>query len=255
MDPSYIYFKEINIDQDNTFTGNSSKDNEIENVVFNKENKYGVSGLNINAVLPDEKILKIENKREQDKISREIQELIKQNKESNLIFIISHPETKCIEIPFVKKMKQNCQRKNWLSLIPTPKKNEDFTFYNYVGHLEKFGYEWNKDDFKYEKKIKNQKIIKKLTLEKQQRIDFNVDESRIFNVQTSGSFFDRLITFSMGYFENISLLKRYFKISGKKFDFTRLPILKKHTYLGEYSLIQHKNKPYIRRIDDLYSIF
>ena len=59
----------------------------------------------------------------------------------------------------------------------------------------------------------------------------------------------------MGYFENISLLKRYFKISGKKFDFTRLPILKKHTYLGEYSLIQHKNKPYIRRIDDLYSIF
>ena len=112
MDPSYNYFKEINIDQDNTFTANSSKDNEIENVVFNKENEYGVSGLNINAVLPDEKILKIENKREQDKISREIRELIKQNKESNLTFIISNPETKCIEILFVKKMKQNYQRKN-----------------------------------------------------------------------------------------------------------------------------------------------
>ena len=134
-------------------------------------------------------------------------------------------------------------------------KNEDFTFYEYVRHLEKFGYDWNKDGFKYEIKIKNQKIIKKLTLEKQKRIDFNVDESRIFNIQPSGSFFDRLITFSMGYFENISLLKRYFKISGKKFDFTRLPILKKHTYLGEHYLIQHKNKPYIRRIDDLYSSF
>ena len=59
----------------------------------------------------------------------------------------------------------------------------------------------------------------------------------------------------MGYFENVPLLKKYFQISGKKIDFTRLPILKKHTYLGEYSLIQHKNKPYIRRIDDLYSIF
>ena len=59
----------------------------------------------------------------------------------------------------------------------------------------------------------------------------------------------------MGYFENISLLKRYFKISGKKSDFTRLPISKKRTYLGEYYLIQHKNKPYIRRIDDLYSSF
>ena len=51
--------------------------------------------------------------------------------------------------------------------------------------------------------------------------------------------------FSIGYFENVTLLKFFFQISGKKFDFTRLPILKKHTYLGEYSSIQHKNKPYI----------
>ena len=172
-----------------------------------------------------------------------------------MTFITSHPETKRIEIPFVKKNETELPKKKLTFFNTITKKNEDFTFYDYVGHLEKFGYEWNKDGFKYEIKIKNQKIIKKLTLEKQKRIDFNVDESRIFNIQPSGSFFDRLITFSMGYFENISVLKRYFKISGKKFDFTRLPILKNHTYLGEYSLIQHKNKPYIRRIDDLYSIF
>ena len=112
MDPSYIYFNEIDINQDNTFTANLSKDNEIEKVVFNKENEYGVSGLNINVDLPDEKILKIDNKKEQEKISQEFQELIKQNKEPNLTFIISPPETKSIEIPFVKKMKQNYQRKN-----------------------------------------------------------------------------------------------------------------------------------------------
>ena len=113
MDPSYIYFKEIKIDQDNTFTANFSEENEIENVKFNKENEYGITGLTINADLPDKKILKIENEKEQDKISREIQELIKQNKEPNLTFIISHPETKSIEIHFVtKKMKQNYQRKN-----------------------------------------------------------------------------------------------------------------------------------------------
>ena len=109
MDPSYFYFNEIDIDQDNIFTANLSK---IEKVVFNKENEYGVSGLNINVDLPDEKILKLDNKKEQEKISQEIQELIKQNKEPNLTFIISHPETKSIEIPFVKKMKQNYQRKN-----------------------------------------------------------------------------------------------------------------------------------------------
>ena len=112
MDPSYIYFNEIDINQDNTFTANLLKDNEIEKIVFNKENEYGVSGLNINVDLPDEKILKIDNKKEQEKISQEFQELIKQNKEPNLTFIISPPETKSIEIPFVKKMKQNYQRKN-----------------------------------------------------------------------------------------------------------------------------------------------
>ena len=112
MVPSYIYFNEIDINQDNTFTANLLKDNEIEKIVFNKENEYGVSGLNINVDLPDEKILKIDNKKEQEKISQEFQELIKQNKEPNLTFIISPPETKSIEIPFVKKMKQNYQRKN-----------------------------------------------------------------------------------------------------------------------------------------------
>ena len=30
----------------------------------------------------------------------------------------------------------------------------------------------------------------------------------------------------MTYFENVNFLKRHFKISGKKFDFTRLSILK-----------------------------
>ena len=103
MNPSWIYSNETDIDQDNTFTANLSKDNEIEKVVFNNENEYGVSGLNINPVLPNEKILKRENKKQQVKISREIQELIKQNKEPNLTFIISHPETKRVEIPFVKK--------------------------------------------------------------------------------------------------------------------------------------------------------
>ena len=100
MDPSYIYFKEIKIDQDKTFTASLSKDSDI---AFNKENEYGVTGLNISSVLPDEKILKIENFKEQQKLTQEIQELIKQNKEPNLTFVISHLETKSIEIHFVKK--------------------------------------------------------------------------------------------------------------------------------------------------------
>ena len=207
MDPSYIYFKEIKIDQDNTFTANFSEENEIENVKFNKENEYGITGLTINADLPDKKILKIENEKEQDKISREIQELIKQNKEPNLTFIISHPEIKSIEIPFVKKNETELPKKKLTFFNTITKKNEDFTFYDYVGHLEKFGYEWNKEGFKYEIKIRNNKIIKKLTLEIQKRIDFNVDSSRIFNTQPNAS--NGIILFSMGYLENITLLLAY----------------------------------------------
>ena len=74
MDPSYIYFKEIDIDQDKSFTADFSKENEVEEVLFNKKDQYGVSGLTINSMLPDKKNLKIENVKEQKKITDEIQE-------------------------------------------------------------------------------------------------------------------------------------------------------------------------------------
>ena len=62
MNPSYIYFKEIDVDQDQTFTVNFSKKNEIKNAVFDKDNEYAVTGLKINAELPDKKILKNKTK-------------------------------------------------------------------------------------------------------------------------------------------------------------------------------------------------
>ena len=49
------------------------------------------------------KILKIENVKEQNRISSEIQEIIKNYKESDLTLFMSHPETKPNEILFVKK--------------------------------------------------------------------------------------------------------------------------------------------------------
>ena len=69
MDPSYIYSKEINIDQDKSFSADFSKENKIEEVLFNKENEYRVTDLTINSILPDEKIIKIENVKEQKRIS------------------------------------------------------------------------------------------------------------------------------------------------------------------------------------------
>ena len=83
MDPSYIYFKEIKIDQDNTFTANVSEENEIENVKFNKENQYGITGLTINADLPDKKILKYKMKKNKKKLVKKFKILLKRLK--NLI--------------------------------------------------------------------------------------------------------------------------------------------------------------------------
>ena len=103
MNPSHIYFKEIEIDQDNTFTDNFSKENEIENVILNKDSEYSITGLNINSILSEEKLLKIENVKERNKVSLEIQELMKNYKEPDLTLFMSHPKTKTIEIPFVKK--------------------------------------------------------------------------------------------------------------------------------------------------------
>ena len=37
MDPVHIFFKALEIDQDNTFTANVSQENEVENVVFNTD--------------------------------------------------------------------------------------------------------------------------------------------------------------------------------------------------------------------------
>ena len=56
----------------------------------------------------------------------------------------------------------------------------------------------------------------------------------------------------MGYLENITLLK----ISSKTFDFTSLPISKKHNWMGEYSIARnHRSAPNHRGFDDLYSIY
>ena len=117
MDPAYIYFKEINIEQDGTFTAEFSKKNEIENIVFNKENEYGITGLSINSTVPNSKILNIENEKEQKEISEEIQELIKGYKEPDLTFTASNRETKTIKITFVKKNESNLPKKRYISII------------------------------------------------------------------------------------------------------------------------------------------
>ena len=69
MDPLHIFFNELEIDQDNTFTANVSQENEVENVVFNTDKEYVVTGMVIKRDIADFELLKIENTKELDRIS------------------------------------------------------------------------------------------------------------------------------------------------------------------------------------------
>ena len=177
MDPASIYFKEIDIDQSDTSTADFSKENEIENVVFNKENEYGITGLNINSVVPDSEILKIEIEKAQKKVSEEIKELIKVYKEPDLTLTLSNTETKTIEIPFVKKNESDLPKKKYHISIIQP--NEDFYVYDYFGHLKKFGFSWANTSLGlvYEITIVSNKLRKQLTMSKNERKKIVVDES------------------------------------------------------------------------------
>ena len=91
-----------------------------------KENEYGVTGLTINSILPHEKIIKIENVKEQKRISDETQELIKNYKEPDLTFFISHPETNTITIPFVKNNESDLPKLKLLYFNTSSKKMKIF---------------------------------------------------------------------------------------------------------------------------------
>ena len=103
MNTIHIFLKELKIDQDNTFTANVSQENKLENVVFNTDTEYAVTGMVIKPDIADSELVKIENTKELDRISKEIQELIKNYKDPDLTLSISNPETKTLLLPFVKK--------------------------------------------------------------------------------------------------------------------------------------------------------
>ena len=123
MNPSHIYFKDLNRNGDKTFTLNLAKENEIENVIFDKNHEYAVTSLKIKANLPDSKIIKISDEEKQDKVSKEIQKLVKNYKEPDLTFTIFNRETKTKKIPFIKKNEADLPRIKITYFNTTLKKN------------------------------------------------------------------------------------------------------------------------------------
>ena len=67
-----FFLKDIDIDNDNTFTAEVSKKNELENVIFRCDYEYAVTGMTLNSTISDSELLKIDNFKELDKMGKEI---------------------------------------------------------------------------------------------------------------------------------------------------------------------------------------
>ena len=128
MDPVHIFFKELEIDQDNTFTANVSQENGVENVIFNTDKEYAVTGMVTKPDIVDSELVKIENTKELDRISKEIQELIKNYKDPDLTLSISNPETKTLLLLFVKKEESDLPKIKLTYFNTTKKRMRIFYF-------------------------------------------------------------------------------------------------------------------------------
>ena len=125
MDPIHIFFKELEINQDNTLTAIVSQENEVENVVVNTDTEYAVTGMVIKPDIANSELVKIENNKELDRIRKEIQELIKSYKDSDLTLNISNTKIKTLLLPFVKKDESDLPKIKLTYFNTTTKKNED----------------------------------------------------------------------------------------------------------------------------------
>ena len=142
MDPIHIFYNELEIDKDNAFTANISQEKEVENVIFHKNKEYAVTGMTIKPEIIDFQQVKIKNTKEFDRISTEIQEIIKNYKEPDLTLSISNTETKTVLLPFVKKSESELPRIKLIFFNTIKNKTEDFLVYDYYEHLKRIGFVW-----------------------------------------------------------------------------------------------------------------
>ena len=53
MEPIHIFYNELKIEGNNIFTANISQENEVENVLFNKNKEYAITGMTIKPDIVD----------------------------------------------------------------------------------------------------------------------------------------------------------------------------------------------------------
>ena len=73
MKPIHIFYKELEIDENNFFTANISQENEVENVLFKKNKEYAITGMTIKPDIVDSGIVKVTDKKKLESVSKRMQ--------------------------------------------------------------------------------------------------------------------------------------------------------------------------------------
>ena len=78
MEPIHIFYKELSVDENNTFTADiTEKKNEVEKVRFKKSLEYAVTGLSINQDIGSA-LVTVTDVYRQNFLSNTIQKLVKE---------------------------------------------------------------------------------------------------------------------------------------------------------------------------------
>ena len=131
MEPIHIFYKELPVDENNIFTANITEKIEVEKKKFRKSTEYAATGLSIIQDI-DFSLVAVTDTDKQNVLGNLIQKLVKEIKEPNFDLKIYNTETSEVIIPFQKKTSQCC----------SSKKQENVEFYNYIQHLETYGFVW-----------------------------------------------------------------------------------------------------------------
>ena len=198
--------------------------------------EYAVTGLSINQDI-DSRLIAVKDTNRQEAISNLIQKLVIEKKDPDLDLKICNEEAFEKIIPFEKKTESEVPPIKITFYNTTTKKQQEVEFYNYMLHLEKYGFRWEDTslEFKYSVRPSTNKkgLIKKISMQKSKRKKLFLDESRVWSFAVDKMERKQLRDYFFGYFFHTNAVESYFRINltNTPKDLAGLTNLEKNWYM------------------------
>ena len=151
MELTHMFDKELPIDENNIFTANINKKNEVQNILLRKSNEYALTGLAINQ--NRDNLIEVTDRNRKRTLQELIENLLKEGKEEEHAYSLKTYNSEEYEkiISLTKKTSADFLQIKFKYYSLQTKKTEEIDFCNYYGCLKKFGFEWKDNNlaFKY----------------------------------------------------------------------------------------------------------